>query len=567
MKTVRIALAILLAGGLLLASPGVPDGRGPIGLIKILKGPGYSATRVARLQIDVRQELATCLLALADRAEMALLRRSGVRFIVVDCGVGRREILLVGTAEPGALASLRAAGHAVAVEPGAAVFWTEQGNPAEAVPEGLPRKALATKPITPFLSPAPGGSMPAPAASFQDPFIETLVGLVTTPGLNATVQTLQDFQTRYASTTNCESAGDALFSLFSALELDEVRFESFIFAGSYTSRNVVAEKTGRTYPDDIYIVCAHYDSTSPTATRLSLAPGADDNASGVAAVLEAARVLAPYDLDFTVRFIVFSAEEWGLYGSRAYTAGIQGSGQRIRGVINLDMIAYADAMPEDLQIIVNPQSSWLGDVFLAGSSYGPVNATKTVNASFVYSDHSPFWDRGWPALLAIEDNPLTNPYYHQTTDTRDKLQPEFFTAATRASLGVLAELAQPIRSGHPQTPVELNGVWVVHSSLFNRLAAVRLSWAPQPDASGYNVYRTGTSHLGYVKVNATPIEGTSFIDDDVTEGGTHYYVLTAVGATGLESNRSDELIPADMWIDSPSKSAGVTGSATSPEAR
>ncbi|MBP1770070.1 MAG: peptidase family protein, partial [Candidatus Aminicenantes bacterium] len=407
MKTVRIALAILLAGGLLLASPGVPDGRGPIGLIKILKGPGYSATRVARLQIDVRQELATCLLALADRAEMALLRRSGVRFIVVDRGVGRREILLVGTAEPGALASLRAAGHAVAVEPGAAVFWTEQGNPAEAVPEGLPRKALATKPITPFLSPAPGGSMPAPAASFQDPFIETLVGLVTTPGLNATVQTLQDFQTRYASTTNCESAGDALFSLFSALELDEVRFESFIFAGSYTSRNVVAEKTGRTYPDDIYIVCAHYDSTSPTATRLSLAPGADDNASGVAAVLEAARVLAPYDLDFTVRFIVFSAEEWGLYGSRAYTAGIQGSGQRIRGVINLDMIAYADAMPEDLQIIVNPQSSWLGDVFLAGSSYGPVNATKTVNASFVYSDHSPFWDRGWPALLAIEDNPLT----------------------------------------------------------------------------------------------------------------------------------------------------------------
>ena len=202
--------------------------------------------------------------------------------------------------------------------------------------------------------------------------------------------------------------------------------------------------------------------TSPTATRLILAPGADDNASGVAAVLEAARILAPYDLDFTVRFIAFSAEEWGLYGSRAYAAGIQGSGQRIRGVINLDMIAYADAMPEDLQIIVNPQSSWLAIVFLAGSSYGPVDATLTVNASFVYSDHSPFWDRGLPALLAIEDNPLTNPYYHQTTDTRDKLQPEFFTAAARASLGVLAELAQPIKSGYPKTPVGVNGLWVNH---------------------------------------------------------------------------------------------------------
>ena len=548
MKTFRIALAVLLAGGLLLASPNVPDRRGPVGLIKILKGPGYSATRIARLQIDVRQELATCLLAMADRADMALLRRSGVRFTVVDRSVGRREILLVGTAASGALASLRSAGHAVTVEPGAAVFWTEHGDPAEAVPEGLPRKALAANSITPSLSTVPGGSTPAPAASLQDPFVESLVGLVSTSSLDATVQTLQDFQTRYASTTNCEAAGEALFSAFSALGLDEVRFEPFTFAGSYSSRNVVAEKTGQTYPDDVYIVCAHYDSTSPTATRPSLAPGADDNASGVAAVLEAARVLAPYDLDFTVRFIAFSAEEWGLYGSRAYTAGIQGSGQRIRGVLNLDMIAYADAMPEDLQIIVNPQSSWLGDVFLAGASYGPVSATKTVNASFVYSDHSPFWDRGLPALLAIEDNPLTNPYYHQTTDTRDKLQPEFFTAATRASLGVLAELAQPIRSGHPRTPVELNGVWVVHSSLFNRLASVRLSWAPQPDASGYNVYRTGNSHLGYVKVNATPIGGTSFIDDDVTAGGTYYYVLTAVGATGLESNRSDETIPVESTV-------------------
>ncbi len=245
MKTVRIALAVLLAGGLLLASAGVPDRGGPVGLIKIPKGPGYSATRVARLQVDVRQELATCLLALADRADMALLRRSGVRFTVVDRSVGRREILLVGTAAPGALASLRSVGHAIAVEPGAAVFWTENGDPAEAVPAGLPRKALAANSITPSLSTVPGGSTPAPAASLQDPFVETLVGLVSTSSLDATVQTLQDFQTRYASTTNCEAAGEALFSPFSALGLDEVRFEPFTFAGSYSSRNVVAEKTGR----------------------------------------------------------------------------------------------------------------------------------------------------------------------------------------------------------------------------------------------------------------------------------------------------------------------------------
>ncbi len=548
MKTTRTVLAVLLAAGLLLASSAFPRIEGPVALIKIPKGPGYSAPLLVRLQVDVRQELATALLALADREDLALLRRRGVRFTVLDRTAGRRDLLVVGTDPPGALAALRAAGRAIAVEPGTAVFWTETGNAAEAVPAGLPRKALAPRTVVPSVARTPVAA-PA-AAALQDPFIETLVGLVTSTSLNATVQSLQDFQTRYASTTNCESAGEALYSTFSGLGLDEVAFETFLFAGGYTSRNVVAEKTGETFPDDIYIICGHYDSTSPSATRQTLAPGADDNASGTAAVVEAARVLAPYDLDYTVRFIAFSAEEWGLWGSRAYAAAARSAGERIRGVINLDMIAYADTMPEDLQIIVNPASDWMADLYLAAAAaYGPLDGTKTVDASFVYSDHSPFWDNNYPALLAIEDEPLTNPYYHQTTDTLDKLQPDFFTAATRASLGLLAELAQPIKAGYPRTPTVLIGLWEVYSSLFNSLAAVHLSWAAQADAAGYNVYRSSTPHLGYVKLNTAPIEDRRFTDETVESGGTYYYVVTAVGPTGLESNRSAEIVPADFSID------------------
>jgi Zn-dependent M28 family amino/carboxypeptidase len=545
MKTFRTLLAVLLAAGLVLAAPGAirrPRPEGPVALVKILKGPGYSPALVARLGVDVRQELRTSLLALADATDLARLRRSGVRFTVLDRTAGRRELFVVGAASPGDLAVLRAAGRAVAVEPGTAVFWTETGSAAEAVPAGLPRKALAPRTVAPGHPPAAPG--PAPAAALQDPFIETLAGLVTASSLNATVQTLQDFQTRYASTSNCEAAGEALYAAFSGLGLDEVAFQTFPFAGSYTSRNVVAEKTGATFPDDIYIVCAHYDSTSPSASRLTLAPGADDNASGTAAVLEAARVLAPYELDYTVRFIAFSAEEWGLYGSRAYAAAARAAGERIRGVINLDMIAYADVMPEDLQIIVNPVSEWLADLFLAAAeSYGPLAATKTVDASFVYSDHSPFWDNAYPALLAIEDDPLTNPYYHRTTDTLSTLQPDFFTASARASLGLLAELAQPVKDGYPRTPASLEGVWMIHRSLFSALAAVSLTWTGQTDATGYNVYRTGTPHLGYVKINTAPVAGTAFTDDTVDADGTYYYVITAVGPTGLESNRSAEIVP------------------------
>jgi hypothetical protein len=541
MKRAAVLLALALACVLALG-PAPRALSGPVALVRIPKAPASQTPVLARLGIDVRQELATCLLALADRADLDLMRRSGIRFTVLDRNAARREFLVVGTGRPGDLESLRAAGRAVAVEPGTAVFWTEAGSPAESVPAGLPRKVLAPRSVLPYLRPRPAAVLSAAPTAAQDPFVETIVALVSGANLAAGVQTLQDFQTRYAATTNCDAAGESLYSAFTALGLDEVRFEPFTYSGGRTSRNVVAEKTGVTYPDDIYIICAHYDSTSPSATRGTLAPGADDNASGTASVLEAARVLAPFPLDFTVRFIAFSAEEWGLYGSRAHASAARAAGERILGVINLDMIAYADAAPEDLEYIVNEDSAWLAELFLAaGGHYAALAGRKTVDASIIYSDHSPFWDQGYPALLAIEDYPLNNPYYHQTSDTLDKLDAGFFTSATRASVGLLAELAQPVREGYPLTPVGLAADTVVYSSLFNSLRAIHLSWPTQSDATGYNIYRTGFSHLSYVKLNDAPLAAAVFNDETAAADLTYYYVVTAVGSTGLESNRSREL--------------------------
>jgi len=545
MRAVKVfSLIFLVCAGLFL----YPDGAGPASLIKIPKGAGLPGPFLSRLPVVVRQELETCLLALADGKSMALLRRNGVRFTILERNANKKEFVLVPIAAPGTLDSLRSRGKAVAVEPGTAVFWTESGRAAEAVPAGLPRKVLSSRPVRVDFKPIAAAGAPELRAAAADPLVEAIVALVSSSNLSSDVQSLQDFQTRYASTTNCEAAGEYLYGAFSALGLD-VRFETFAFSG-YTSRNVIAEKTGETFPDDVVVICAHYDSTSPS--RETLAPGADDNASGVAAVLEAARVLAAYTFDFTVRFAAFSAEEWGLFGSRYHAA--HQAGKRIVGVINLDMIGYADAMPEDVQIIVNSRSGWLADRFLAAASdYGSLNATKTVDASFVYSDHSPFWDNGYSALVATEDDPLTNPYYHQVSDTLGTLNPDFFTSGTRASVGLLAELAQPIKEGHPQTPVELFGLWDIYRSLFNTLSVVHVSWIGQADAAGYNVYRTSTPHFGYVKINDTPVTGTHFRDEDVSAGGTYYYVITAVGPTGLESNRSREMVPADLSVwESPS---------------
>ena len=99
---------------------------------------------------------------------------------------------------------------------------------------------------------------------------------------------------------------------------------------------MVAVQPGALVPDEIVVIGAHYDSYS----RLSPEPGADDNATGVAAVLETARILAPGEYERTIVYIAFSGEEQGLVGSEAWASDARARGLDIRAVINIDMIGY-----------------------------------------------------------------------------------------------------------------------------------------------------------------------------------------------------------------------------------
>jgi hypothetical protein len=206
------------------------------------------------------------------------------------------------------------------------------------------------------------------------------------------------------------------------------------------------------------------------------------------------------------------------------------------------MIGYADAMPEDLDLIVNSFSEWLAErLKLAAGSYAGLATRKVVTASANYSDHAPFWDRGYPAVLAIEDQPLHNPYYHKTTDTADKLNDVFLVSSTRAALAVLAELAQPCNPAVPKTPVGLDGRVGTYSALFSAIRAVRLTWTADSSAAGYNLYRSTTSHLNYQRLNSALLTGTSFTEKFLSPALDYYYVVTAVGSGGRESNYSREI--------------------------
>jgi len=208
--------------------------------------------------------------------------------------------------------------------------------------------------------------------------------------------------------------------------------------------NVSATKNGFLYPDQHYIICAHYDAVSENP--MVRAPGADDNASGTAAVLEAARVLSKYDFAYSLRFVLFAAEEQGLIGSAAYATEAASLNEQILGVINLDMIAYdsnydgffdihsgsIEASQDIGEFVASNVSDWSLSLYPEVYDFGSTSA----------SDHGSFWNVGYPGIMIIEDWSDHTPFYHNTGDLYSRLQGSYFLELARLSIGSLACLAE-----------------------------------------------------------------------------------------------------------------------------
>lgn len=307
----------------------------------------------------------------------------------------------------------------------------------------LARPLAAGEPV-----PRPAPPIPPRAQDF-DPVIAQIVSRMSGAQIKATIQRLQDFGTRHTPTDSCRASAHYLHDRFTQMGYPAV-FDTFDANGSI-AYNVIAEKTGTVHPDEIYIICGHYDSISnqPGAN----APGADDNASGTAAVVEAARVLADIDCEATIRFIGFSGEEQGLVGSRHYVlTKVVPQNDDVRGVLNLDMIAFVH--PEYLEWDAN----WYADqtVSLAlGQFVGECVQTYTtctlhlINTQFPQygSDHYFFAENGYPAVFDIDaqlwNAPDWNPNYHTTRDRIETLDLAYVNEMARGAVAALAELARP----------------------------------------------------------------------------------------------------------------------------
>jgi len=223
-------------------------------------------------------------------------------------------------------------------------------------------------------------------------------------------------------------------------------------------RNIVGTHVGTVAPQEQVLVVAHYDTKPGT-------PGADDNASAVAAMLEIARLLARGRFERTLQFVGFTLEEYGYQGSRRFARQARREGREIVGVLDLEMVGFTSPrqrLPHGVRgrrtgdfigVVGNKRSRTLLEAFVTSARRAvpalPVETLVVAWNGYLLpivrlSDHAPFWDVGFPAVMITDTAFLRNPHYHQPSDTLDTLDLPFLTQVTTATTAAAADLARPV---------------------------------------------------------------------------------------------------------------------------
>ena len=227
-----------------------------------------------------------------------------------------------------------------------------------------------------------------------------------------------------------------------------------------TFPNVIGTLRGTGCPDVSFIIGAHYDTVNSS-------PGADDNASGVAAMLEIARVLSNESFQPSIEFVGFSFEEDGLVGSRQMAAQARAAGKEIAGVLVFDMIGYTCDEPgcqtyppglsgpdigDFIAVVGNTASAPLLQIFTEASASAvpalPVSPLEVPGKGETFphsrrSDHAPFWDQGYRSLMITDTANFRNPNYHQATDTLGTVNVDFTADVANAALAAVIESVIP----------------------------------------------------------------------------------------------------------------------------
>ena len=280
---------------------------------------------------------------------------------------------------------------------------------------------------------------------------DSLADRVSLDSLYAWVTRLEAFQTRFILADSIDSARDWMVQKFLDWGYTDVTTPSFYWGGDWIYHypadwhyNVMAVKQGWAEPDKVIVIGGHYDSITfdePLGPEV-FAPGADDNATGTAVVLELARILADIPLRKTVIFMPFTAEECGLIGSQHAAQDFVDQGTDIELMMNWDMVAYdpTDAFALDFCSSLNAGYITVAmEAALRVSGLNPVLISTTAAVSDDYS----FYDQGFNTL-GHSENDFNYPGWHSEEDLSSALNFPYFTDVVRtaaATLGLIADAA------------------------------------------------------------------------------------------------------------------------------
>lgn len=416
-------------------------------------------------------------------------------------------------------------------------------------PPTLAPRPTATPPPTLGFSGAAGGAGDVVPENITTPIVDSdlqvlnLINQVESDRLMAHVDTLQNFYTRHVnSITSSATQGIGAARKYIQDQFEAIRAVSngrlYVYVQDFplewggvksTQQNIIAVVQGSEPGAGTIVVGAHYDSiVAPNFNDgISFAPGANDNATGVAAIIEMARIMSQRPHRSSIMFVAFSAEEVGRKGSIAFVQYLKTQGIDVTQMINIDTIGNQ----EDFNGAVNAREM---RVFSQGPNDASSDRHLARTAEFIsfthglemklivedkidrenrFGDHFSFTEAGYPAIRFI--SAYEEKHNGDPTDTIEYVEPAYLRRSTQAILVVISSLADAPRppKNIALRPVEGN--------------VRRLIWEEVPDAAGYIVALRVAGSLRYdqqIEINS------SFVDWD----GFTYYEGIAIAAKGKD---------------------------------
>ena len=208
---------------------------------------------------------------------------------------------------------------------------------------------------------------------------------------------------------------------------------------SAKGRNIIAEQKGLVYPDQKYILAGHYDSMADYC--------ADDDASSVCGILETIRVLSKYKFKYTIVYVFWDEEELGLYGSAYYAKQAKAKSDKIKGVVNIDMIGYDGDNDNLFEVHTKSSSLALSDKALeVHKAYNIGLKPNVKNPGTNRSDHASFWNQGYNAIFFCQGyfSGDGNPAYHKSTDRIKLMNLPYYYKIVKLGMFTIATLAEPL---------------------------------------------------------------------------------------------------------------------------